>query len=229
MTGRFQMIAGVHDLSETPDAQGDELKSWVAFSQARPLLDRILENTRQIDATLHLTSDDGFRSDYTLLTPWLLDNSVSATFFIATRYIDRPGRLTVAQLREIAGFGFRIGVHGARHINWAKAGKAAFLEDLHEGRDRLQQWLGSAVDIAAPPFGGYTGPVIRRLFAEGFREIHTSRDGLALTAVPLKPRNMLKPGNLDAVLATSEKNGSLEDALRCHIRLLRARLPGMRA
>lgn len=225
----FQMIVGLHDVAEVPDARDDELLSWVAFSRLKPLLAEIIENTRRTGNELHVTSDDGFRSDYEILLPWLLENRIGGTFFIATRFIDREGRLSVQQLREIAGLGIRIGVHGAAHLPWSRIPRADFLRDVEEGRDRLQQMIGAPVDAAAPPFGAFDGFVIKHLFAMGFREVHTSRQGLACRAVPLKPRNMLKESQLDAVLATSRRPASLTDAARCYLRRWRASLPNLRA
>lgn len=219
--GGFRLIVGVHDLAEQPDARGDELRSWVPFSRARPLLERAVRNALAGGSTVEVTSDDGFRSDYDLLMPWLLERGVRGTFFIATRLLGQAGRLTVAQLREMAAHGMRIGCHGARHVDWARIGERAFVEDVREGRDALEQALGLRVDLAAPPFGSYDGVVVRRLLAAGFREIHTCRGGFSLEREALKPRNMLKDGNVEAVLATSLRKPGFREALRCRARRAR--------
>lgn len=221
---KLRMIVGLHDLAEPADARGDELLSWMPFTEVSVLLDRLAQNTRRNGIALEITSDDAFRSDYELLVPWLLERRLAATFFVPTRFVGQPGRLTVARLREMAGLGMTIGVHGARHIDWARAGHDAFVEDLREGREALQQMLGAPVDRVAPPFGGYDGPIVARLTAEGFREIHTCRPGLALAGEALKPRNMIKRGAVEAVLAMSHRRGGPRDALRCRLRRLRAGL-----
>lgn len=223
----FQMIVGVHDLSEPPQASGDEMKSWMAFSEVRPLLDQLVDNTSQTGVSLHVTSDDAFRSDYDLLLPWLLEHGLVGTFFIPTRFLDRPGRLTVADLRAIAAEGMRIGVHGARHLAWGGLTVDEFLADVREGRESLQQMLGMPVDVVAPPFGSYNGRIVKQLVEEGFREIHTCRSGLALESELLKPRNMIKKQQLGAVLATSRRRGGFVDAARCRIRRMRASLEGL--
>jgi len=226
--GPFDLIVGVHDLTDPPDAAGDELLSWLSFEQARPLLDTILENTRQNGVRLHITSDDGFRSDYDKLMPWLIDNGVDGTFFIVTDFLDRPGRLTVPQLREIAASGIRIGVHGAGHLNWTKLSHKDFIADVRVGKDRLEQVLGASVDCVAPPFGAYNFRIMCRLLNMGFRDVHTCRPGLSLRRAPVKPRNMLKQSQIDAVLATSTKTGTLGDALHCWVRQLCFRKPRLR-
>jgi peptidoglycan/xylan/chitin deacetylase (PgdA/CDA1 family) len=219
---RFEMIVGVHDLAEPPVASGDELTSWMPFSAVAPLLDRLAAETAARGVGFRVTSDDGFASDHALLLPWLAARGRVGTFFIATGFLDRPGRLSTAALRELAAAGMRIGVHGARHIDWSTVDEATFLADVTEGRTRLEDLLGTAVDTVAPPFGGYTGRVVARLFAAGFREILTTRPGLALAAEALKPRNMIKRLTLEAVDAVGRRRGGLRDAARCRLRRLRA-------
>jgi peptidoglycan/xylan/chitin deacetylase (PgdA/CDA1 family) len=216
----FDLIVGVHDLSDPPDAANDELLSWMSFSRARPLLDTILANSRRAGIRLHVTSDDGFRSDYELLMPWLLDNKVGGIFFIVSRFLDRPGRLTTTELRDIAANGIRIGVHGASHLNWTKIPYGDFLADVREGKDSLEQALGAPVDCVAPPFGAYDTRIMCGLFGLGFREVHTCRPGLSLRTAAVKPRNMLKASQIGEVMETSTKTGGLLDALRCHSRRL---------
>lgn len=224
----FDLIVGVHDLTDPPDAVDDELLSWLSFEQARPLLDRILKNARQTGVRLHITSDDGFRSDYNELMPWLIDNGVDGTFFIVTDFLDRPGRLTTPQLREIATSGIRIGVHGAGHLNWTELSHKDFVADVRTGKDRLEQVLGAPVDCVAPPFGAYNFRIMCRLFAMGFREVHTCRPGLSLRRAPVKPRNMLKQSQIEEVLATSTQTGTVIDALHCWARQFCFRKPHLR-
>jgi peptidoglycan/xylan/chitin deacetylase (PgdA/CDA1 family) len=218
---RFRLIVGVHDLADPPDARGDELSSWMPFAEVAPLFDRILDHTRATGARLHVTSDDGFRSDHALLLPWLVERGIGGTFFVPTGFIGRPGRLGVAEIREIAAHGLRIGVHGVRHIDWTAVPEHEFLADVREGRDRLEQTIGAAIDLVAPPFGRFDGRVAVRLLEMGFREIHTCRPGPAPVGEPLVPRNMLRAGRVEAVLAASRRRGGPIDVARCRLRRLR--------
>lgn len=225
--GRFRFILGVHDLSDPPDARGAELRSWMPFAQVRPLLDRLRDETARSGAALHVTCDDAFRSDYALLLPWLLDRGVGASCFVPTRFVGLPGRLSAAQIREMAALGLRIGAHGAGQVDWTSVPRAAFLADLREGRDRLEQILGLAVDTVALPFGSYDGAVLAALLREGFGEIHTTRAGYAPRGEPLVPRNMLRQDRVEAVLALAARPPHLGDALLCRLRRARAGLRAM--
>ncbi|SCM76174.1 hypothetical protein KL86PLE_30621 [uncultured Pleomorphomonas sp.] len=221
---RFELIVGVHDLAEQPDARDDELKSWVPFSVAEPLLRTLLAMSRRTGARLRVTSDDAFRSDIELLAPWLARNGVAGIFFVPTSVLGRPGRLAAADLRALAGLGMKIGVHGVDHLDWTAISERQFLDDVGEGRAALEAILGRPVDIVAPPFGRFNIHILHRLFAMGFREVHTSRPGLALASAAIKPRNMLKPGNVSAVLAVGGRRGGWRDVVRCRLRPLSTRL-----
>ncbi len=224
---RFELIIGVHDLAETPDAEGEELLSWLPFSVARPVLDAILANRRMTSMPLVITSDDAFRSDYDLLTPYLLENGLTGSFFIPTDFVGQKGRLTSAQMREMADLGMRFGIHGARHINWQTATPKQFMADVRQGKDTLEQMLGRKVDTAAAPFGGFDGRIAAHLRNEGLTTLYTSRRGLALRSAWIKPRNMLKSSQLDLVRQISTTAGTWRDAARCQARVLRANIEAM--
>lgn len=223
-TSPFELIVGLHDLAEEPDARDDELASWMPFSAAAPLLDELLAKSRTTGVRLRVTSDDAFRSDIDLLAPWLVRNGVAGAFFVPTRFLGRPGRLTADDVRALDALGMEIGVHGARHLDWTSVSKREFLEDVSEGRATLEGILGHPVDIVAPPFGRFDAHILDHLFAMGFREVHTCRPGLVLTSVAIKPRNMLKTGNEQALLAVGSRRGSWYDAARCRLRYLSVRL-----
>lgn len=223
----FELIVGVHDLAENPDASGDEQLSWLPMSRARPLLDEVLANSKETGLPLIVTSDDAFRSDYEVLLPWLLDKGLVGTFFIPTRFVGRPGRLTEDRMREMARLGMVFGVHGARHIDWVKAAPQDFAVDIAEGKDALEQMLGAKVDIAAAPFGGFDGRIAAHLRANGLTTLYTSRSGLALRHARIKPRNMLKAARIDSVRDISRRKGTFRDAARSHLRVLRADLQAL--
>src|SRR5687768_16837105 len=62
-----------------------------------------------------ITFDDGFTSDADIALPCLLGAGLRAAFFVTSAFVDRPGRVTRAQLRALAAAGMTIGSHGATH------------------------------------------------------------------------------------------------------------------
>ena len=43
----FELIVGLHDVAEEPDARDDELASWMPFSEVEPVLGRLLAASRR--------------------------------------------------------------------------------------------------------------------------------------------------------------------------------------
>src|SRR3954467_14869323 len=61
-----------------------------------------------------LTFDDGW-DDQMLARPILAAHGMKATFFIISGKVDQPGRLTLTQIRALAGDGHEIGGHTVSH------------------------------------------------------------------------------------------------------------------
>ena len=64
-----------------------------------------------------ITFDDGYEDGYQYAYPILRSHGFVATFFVIGSLIDRPGRLTVDQLRELVAAGNEIGNHSMSHTN----------------------------------------------------------------------------------------------------------------
>lgn len=185
-TDRFRLVLGTHDLSPDPIATGDELVAWMPFDRFVQLYDAVERNARQSGIPVELTCDDAFISDYTLLLPWLLQHGRTASFFVPTAFLGRPGRLTAAQLREMHALGMRIGTHGTNHVSWTR--NPDYRDDILRGIAELEDLLGAPVTAAAPPFGQYNASVLRLLAEKQMREVYTCNGGFAVTGGVLRDR-----------------------------------------
>ena len=183
---RFRLVLGTHDLSPEPIATGDELAAWMPFDDFVALHRKLERNAGRTGVPIQITSDDAFLSDFTLLLPWLLDTGRTATFFIPTAFLGRPGRLTRMQVREMRRLGMRIGTHGTNHIDWARS--PDYRDDIVGGIAALEDLLGEAVTAAAPPFGQYNARVLRLLAEHNIDEVHTCNGGYAVTDGVLRSR-----------------------------------------
>lgn len=213
---RFRLIACVHDLAETPVATGDERSCWVPVSQFRPWLARLEDTAAQSGVTVELTSDDAFASDYTDLLPLLLATGRTATFFIPTAFIGRPGRLDAAQIRELHRLGMRIGTHGTHHVPWARIPHAEARADILDSIAHLEDLIGAPITAAAPPFGSIDRHAVGVLRDNGIDEIHTCDGGYAITAGPLRTRVALSSDASvnEAIIALAARRPNARDALR---------------
>jgi len=211
---RFRLVLCTHDLAPDPVATGDELSAWMPFDAFVALYDKLERNTLRTGVPIEITSDDAFASDYTLLLPWLLETGRTASFFIPTAFLDRPGRLTRTQLREMQHLGMRIGTHGTNHIDWA--GNPHYRSDILDGIAALEDILGEPVTVAAPPFGRYNGNVLRLLAAKNMTEVHTCNGGYAVTDGVLRTRVAFAADQAvnDAILQLSTRSPSNKDWLR---------------
>jgi peptidoglycan/xylan/chitin deacetylase (PgdA/CDA1 family) len=185
-TDRFRLVLATHDLSHDPIATGDELTVWVPFDRFVPLYDAVAHNANSNGIPVEITSDDAFLSDYTLLLPWLLEHGRTASFFVPTAFLGRPGRLTAAHLREMHSLGMRIGTHGTNHVSWTR--NPDYRDDILRGIADLEDLLGAPVTAAAPPFGQYNASVLRLLAEKQMREVYTCNGGYAVTGGVLRNR-----------------------------------------
>src|SRR5215510_2180890 len=64
-----------------------------------------------------ITFDDGFRDNLTVALPLLEKFNLPMTLFVTAGFIDKPGYLSKAELRELARHPLiTIGAHGLRHL-----------------------------------------------------------------------------------------------------------------
>lgn len=222
---RAAMILCSHDLGPTPSADPGERAYWFGFNDYRLLVEQLAERAEDQGFRLELTTDDGFASDYERLLPWLIDTGRTATFFVPVGFLDRPGRLTSAQLCEIAAAGMTIGGHGYDHLDWPTIDEAAFKHEIEDAKARLEDLLGQEVKRVAPPYGSYDTRVLKALREAGFAEIYTTRGGFSLPLGRLKPRIVLQQAQkrLAQLSALSQRRPGTRDRLRCGLHEVQAR------
>jgi len=137
-------------------------RDWLEDGERRPVL---------------LTFDDGHASNYALAFPALAEHGMHADFFVNPGNVGKPGFASWAQLREMDAAGMSIQSHGYEHVYLTSLGRDALREQLHAARIRIEDGVGSAVTLLAPPGGRMpTGlPEIARQC--GYRHVLSSRPG----------------------------------------------------
>lgn len=133
-------------------------------------------NTFEPGATFKvaLSFDDGNVSDYDLVLPALKAHNFKASFFPISNYINKPGRLNVAQLRDIANQGHCIGSHGMTHEILTKAEQSVQLRELKESKRYFEEILGNTVNSFAFPYGQYNDDLIERAKTAGYKRLFTT-------------------------------------------------------
>lgn len=126
-----------------------------------------------------LTTDDGFESDYTYFFQRLMGEGRIPGFlsFVPSAFLGQPGRLSLAQLREMAAAGVRIGAHGAHHLDLTRLTPDALWAELTEAKARLEDHLGQGVEDLAFPFGRFSARVWRAARRAGYQRLYTIQLG----------------------------------------------------
>lgn len=152
-----------------------------------------------------ITFDDGLVSDHGLAFPRLLEAGVSATFFVNSATVNRPGYLTWAHMREMQGRGMSFQSHGHDHVYLSRLGADALDGQLRHSKQCIEDGIGAPVEFLAVPFGDYSARVIDRARAAGYRAVCTSLAWPARTGARTISRIAIAAdtslGEVDAILA----------------------------
>lgn len=125
-----------------------------------------------------ITFDDGMLSDYSAAFPALLEHGMSATFYVVSDLVGRPGRASWDQLREMADAGMEIQSHTHTHPFLSELDQTQLREELVRSRKTIEDALGHPVTQLALPGGDLPRREWRSEFAAaGYRVVATSRWG----------------------------------------------------
>jgi peptidoglycan/xylan/chitin deacetylase (PgdA/CDA1 family) len=102
-----------------------------------------------------LTFDDGYRDAFDNAFPILMAQSVPATFFVVSGWIDeaRSGVIGWAECRELAAGGMEIGSHSVTHPHFTQLSQSEAEAELTGSRTRVEAELGRPCVHFACPFG----------------------------------------------------------------------------
>ncbi|HEY6939991.1 polysaccharide deacetylase family protein [Dokdonella sp.] len=100
-----------------------------------------------------LTFDDGHASNHALAWPALCERGLRADFFVNPGKVGEAGLASWAALREMAASGMSIQSHGWNHRYFTELDDRALREDLRRSRLAIEDRVGAAVTLLAPPGG----------------------------------------------------------------------------
>lgn len=144
-----------------------------------------------------LTFDDGHLSNFTIALPLLAKHNAHADFFVNPGLVGSNGFASWAQLAEMAAADMSIQSHGWNHRYFTELSSAELREDLTRSRQVIEDRIGGAVALLAPP-GGRMPPNLVDIAREcGYTHVLGSQPGRIVdTRKPLLPR-MAVTANLD--------------------------------
>ena len=122
-----------------------------------------------------LTFDDGGASAYACVADLLERAGWRGHFLVTTDYIDTPGFVTRAQLRELVGRGHVIGSHSCSHPNpMSRCGWDRLVAEWTRSAAVLADVLGEPVRVASVPGGAFSRRVAAAAAAAGLTALFTS-------------------------------------------------------
>jgi peptidoglycan/xylan/chitin deacetylase (PgdA/CDA1 family) len=121
------------------------------------------------------TFDDGLASDYEEVFPVLCEIGLRATFFVVPTFVETPGYVTWAQLREMVAAGMEVGSHSLTHPFVDALDEVGLRFEFGESKRQIEDRLGAAVRVASLP-RGWAPPMLEPILRElGYRAFCTSR------------------------------------------------------
>jgi peptidoglycan/xylan/chitin deacetylase (PgdA/CDA1 family) len=115
-----------------------------------------------------LTFDDGYADFYTTAVPELRRHGFTATEFVVSGFVGRPGYLTWAQIQAVDGLGFTIGAHTVNHVALASVAPARAVWEMRQSKLTLESTLHHPVLDLAYPYGSFTPSVAAEARQLGF-------------------------------------------------------------
>lgn len=163
--------------------QFDAQLEWLARHDYRVWpLQRVVDYLRQQrplpDRTIALAVDDAYLSVYTEAWPRLKKRDWPFTVFVSTDYIDRqlPAYMSWQQMRELQAAGVTFANHSASHDSLVQhlpgespaSWQQRVRKDILKAQQRLEQELGTPLQLFAYPYGEYSGELARLVRELGF-------------------------------------------------------------
>ena len=141
-------------------------------------------------ACVVLTVDDGYQSFLTGAMPLLRRFGYSATLFVSSEAVGRPGFLSWQELHALAQEGIEIGNHSASHMHMVdkKVGettaqwRARVKDDVTAAQAAFAKDLGQEVRLFSYPYGEYCPELVELVAELGFLGAAGQQSGVVSSA-----------------------------------------------
>ncbi|MBD9479911.1 polysaccharide deacetylase family protein [Pseudoxanthomonas sp. PXM02] len=133
-------------------------------------------------ARIVVTFDDGHVSNHAVALPLLTRHGISADFFINPATVGTAGFLDWNQLREMNDAGMSIQSHGYDHVYLTQLDGQRLRQTLKAARDEIEQQVGAAVTLLAPPGGRMPRDLLSIAQECGYTHVLSSEPGVLAAA-----------------------------------------------
>jgi peptidoglycan/xylan/chitin deacetylase (PgdA/CDA1 family) len=125
-----------------------------------------------------LTFDDGTQGQYTRALPALKRHHFTATFFVMTVVLGKPGWLSKGEVRALDRAGMEIGAHTWDHHDVRELRGDDYKVQLDQPKRELEKIVGHKVPLFAYPFGVWNARAFPHLGIAGYQAAFQLSDKL---------------------------------------------------
>ncbi len=148
----------------------------------------VLARHRQDEECTVLTFDDGHISNYEVVFPLLISHHGTADFFVNPGNVGQRYYATWSDLREMSEAGMSIQSHGYTHRYFDELENEEIRQELMQSKQEIEDKIGQAVTLFAPPGGRFNRRVSRIALDCGYQALCISRAGLWRNNARVVPR-----------------------------------------
>jgi peptidoglycan/xylan/chitin deacetylase (PgdA/CDA1 family) len=139
---------------------------------------------RAANDSVVLTFDDGWLGSFETAVPALVEQGLTATFYVTKDFVGRPGFCSPSAIADAAGAGMEIGVHGTTHRLLSGCTREEIVHELRACKEFLESLVQREVLAASVPGGDWSRTVAACAAEVGLTTLATSRPGINTDRTP---------------------------------------------
>ena len=153
-----------------------------------------------------LTFDDGYLDFFEEVLPVLKDYNLNATNFVVTNFIGHKNYMDWYHLRYLLTTDHVfLGAHTQNHKKLTQLNPEKLEQEIAVNKMTLEEWLGTAIDYLAYPYGNYNDEVLSIVKKHKFKAAFTTEPSNIHKTSELLKLPRIKIGGGDNIQTLAEK------------------------
>jgi peptidoglycan/xylan/chitin deacetylase (PgdA/CDA1 family) len=154
----------------------DELREELPPLALPEIVER-MSNGSAPTRSVTITFDDAWADLHSNALSLLVEHRIPATLYVPTGFLDFPGYVSRAELRDLADAGIHIGAHTRTHPDLRTCTDTELESEVRGSRADLEDLLSTKIDSFAYPQGLHDKRVVEAVMRAGFRSAVTTTRG----------------------------------------------------